>query len=381
MGVAVFEKSAFEASAFEMARDYVAPLDSASVTITGNSATPIATRYMASQGAAYTITGVDARVARILTLIAAKGAYTSTGISAATRLARYMAFQGAAYSLSGRSANLLRGFYVAGDKGSYATAGVAANTLASRKIISNVGYFNYTGWSVSVPFGRSLRMLPGAYALSGQALNYRAARQFPLAKGVYSWAGNPNSLRATRYIFAAHEYTQTFSNAFEPTAFEGVVLWPYRLNGIDAVLRRGLKLGAGFQDFTSTGKALNLRFVRVISGSAGSFNGVGKTTILRTQRYAALARGTYTATGQVEKLLRQYPLRAAYGSYTYASGKVRLLTTIWSYPDIEVMTVGWEPQTITAHFEDRWIAILAEDRAMQTELNNEMTTSPRRRVA
>lgn len=380
MGVAVFEKSAFEASAFEMARDYVAPLDTASVTITGNPAAPIATRYMASQGASYTITGVAARVARILTLTAAKGTYTTTGVSAATRLTRYTNFQVGAYSSTGRAANLLRGFYVAGAKGTYATTGVAANTLAARKLVSSIGYYNFTGWSVSVPYGHNLRMMPGAYTLTGKALTFRATRQLPLAKGAYSWAGNPNSLRATRYIFAAHEYTQTFSDAFEPTAFEGVILWPHRLNGRDAVLRRGLKLGAGFQGFTSTGKALTFYFVRVISGSV-PFNTVGETTSLRATRYTALARGAYTVTGQVEKLLRQYPLRAAYGSYVYRGGETRLLTTIFSYPDIEVMTVGWEPRAITAHFEDRWIAIPTEDRAMQTELNRAMPTSPRRRVA
>ena len=358
MGVAVFEKSAFEATAFEMARDYVAPASGETFAVTGNAATPKAARK----------------------LISARGTFTSTGRAATTLVTRYAFMPTVPYSVTGVAARVARELTLYANDNTFTTTGRAAGTRAARKLISSIGYFNYTGWSINVPFGRHLRMMPAPFLLSGKALNFRATRQLPLAKGTFNWTIQGRGPFAARYLEARHDFTGVYHTpAFHMPAFQGDTLLPYQATGTSIGFRRDAYVPLAKGTYLYTGRNAGLYFGRVAS-AFGSYSVVGRAAGVIADRYFQSNGAGYTYTPGQTYVLRQYPLRADLGTYNYLGRDVRFLETIWSYPDLEVIGVPWEPQSLSVTFEDRWIILPADDTTVGTEIVQEMPTRPRRRV-
>lgn len=358
MGVAVFEKSAFEATAFEMARDYVAPASGDTFAVTGNAATPRADRLITSPGNGYNTTGWDAT----------------------TLATRYAALATVPYIYTGEPARVARELTLYANDNAFTLTGYSARTIADRKFISDVGYFNYTGWSVNVPFGRHLRMYPGAYTEAGQNLDFRATRLLTPAKGSYNWTIGARGPFAARYLEARHDFTGVFqTNAFYTPAFQGDVLLPHQVTGSPMSFRRDAYVGLDKGTYLYTGRNAGLFYGRVAS-AFGSYSVVGEDVGLFADRYFGSNAGTYALVSGQNNLLRQYPLRANRGTYILTGRDVRFLETIWTYPDLEVIGVPWEPQKLSVTLEDRWIIVPADDTTVGTELVQEMPTRPRRRV-
>lgn len=358
MGVAVFEKSAFEATAFEMARDYVAPASGDTFAVTGNDASTRANRLITSPGNGYNTTGWDAT----------------------TLATRYAALATVPYIYTGVPARVARELTIYANDNAFTSTGYSARTIADRKFISDVGYFNYTGWSINVPFGRHLRMYPGAYTETDYDANIRADRKFPLATELHTYTLYPTSITVTRYLYAAHEYTGVFHTpAFQMSAFTGDVLVPRQVTGQAVNLRRAAYVGMDRGSYTLTGRNNGLFYGRVAS-AFGAYSVVGRSVSVRADRRVITPSVPYIQIGGLTRLLRQFPLRANFGTYSYVGKDARFLETIWSYPDIEVIGVPWELRNLSVAVEDRWIIVPAADVNMNTEIVQEMPTRPRRRV-
>ena len=124
-------------------------------------------------------------------------------------------------------------------------------------------------------------------------------------------------------------------------------------------INRAFRLDAAKGGYTYTGYAGLLVFSRGISAGFGGYNVTGYSTALTAAKVIRVDNGTYTVTGHA----------------------ARLYESSFFYNDVEVIYVPAEVQRLTLDFENRQIAVLADEPVEELTEYRESVAEARMRTA
>lgn len=224
-------RSAWDIGAFEYvsaSTNYSLTSDNGSFTLTGQDATPKATRVVAGENGSFTFTGQEVTLEYLvsLTLSAAYGQFTLSGqdvntlysklvsaslaeftLTGQTALFKYSKSLDAGYggySFTGRSANLLKALKVAAERGSFDLTGQNATLVytpvGGYTIVASQGTFSLAGQSAGLLRASRISSQYGSFSLSGQDSLFRVGKLVSAEPGVYQLSGQDLSFLRTHVL-------------------------------------------------------------------------------------------------------------------------------------------------------------------------------------
>lgn len=132
--------------------------DSASYTLTGQATGLAFNRVLTADSASYALTGQDATLTytpisgATYTLIADSASFALTGQPVGLAFNRVLAADTTSYALTGQDATLAQGYTLAAENGAYSLTGVDASLIATRKLVADSGAFVFTGQDATLTY-------------------------------------------------------------------------------------------------------------------------------------------------------------------------------------------------------------------------------------
>ena len=187
--------------------------------VTGNAASLRADRqFPATAGGyqgQYSYVGFTAHFLRTYVVKVISGIYNVSGQNAALVATRQFPSAGAAYTLTGKNARLATSRRIGVTSGSYSQTGYDVAFSATRAMYPSPGSYSYLGNNARVAADRQLAAATDSYALTGQAVSFRSGFNLFALPGQYAFNGYDAALVHGYWINAGQnaQYTVTGSAA------------------------------------------------------------------------------------------------------------------------------------------------------------------------
>lgn len=170
-----------------------------SYSVTGSSASLVASRAMSVTPASYAVTGSSANLERGFALSVTPASYSLSGSSASLVASRALSVTPGSYSVVGSDVDLTytpatTAYELLVTPGSYGLTLSTASLTAERSLQSTPGAYSVTGANAGLTAGRVLTVTPASYAVSAQSASLVASRSLSVTPGAYVLTGLPVEL-------------------------------------------------------------------------------------------------------------------------------------------------------------------------------------------